>query len=507
MQTTLLPQTAPQFQLRDYQKRMIAEIYQSIRAGNKSIACIASTGSGKTILSSQIITDAISKGRKALFLVTIDCLILQTLDKLQHLPRVGVIAGKHPKTNYEDADIFVASLQTLARRSEWLDRHWDLAIWDEAHTSKWFGCAEHIKASWHLGFTATPYRLSKKQSFGEKFDDVVIAPSMAELIEHGSLVPLKYFGIKDKLDLSGISTRNGDFAEDELALVVNSGNVINNALDAREQIAPGKRTIAFAVNVAHARAIAEVANARGIKTEVVTGETTDRTSIFARLVSREIEMISSCQALSTGFDCVQAEVALLMRPTKSTALHEQQIGRVARPSPGTGKEHGIVIDTACNVARHGQPCGKVHSKETVLTPSSKRNGDAPVKECPKCFALLHLSIMKCPECGHEFEVKEKQSIEAVGEYVELYVPKFDEIVGLDGAIYKTSEPGEWLFDLRNFVDVATKRGWKKIAIAHKFANLYPELTHEQERLLTKVLGYKHGWFKHFIKMREDGDVA
>ena len=41
---------SPKFELRDYQKRVIAEIYGWYRSGKKSVMLVSATGSGKTLV-------------------------------------------------------------------------------------------------------------------------------------------------------------------------------------------------------------------------------------------------------------------------------------------------------------------------------------------------------------------------------------------------------------------------------------------------------------------------
>ena len=54
--------------LRYYQKRLVGDLYGKIRAGFKRILIFAPTGAGKTLVGSQVLSDAQSKGRKSLFL-------------------------------------------------------------------------------------------------------------------------------------------------------------------------------------------------------------------------------------------------------------------------------------------------------------------------------------------------------------------------------------------------------------------------------------------------------
>ncbi|MBL1203717.1 MAG: hypothetical protein FWK04_32780 [Nostoc sp. GBBB01] len=57
--------------LRDYQQVAIAQVYAFFRTGIKAVLLYAPTGAGKTVLAAKMIVDAVKKGRRVLFLVSI----------------------------------------------------------------------------------------------------------------------------------------------------------------------------------------------------------------------------------------------------------------------------------------------------------------------------------------------------------------------------------------------------------------------------------------------------
>jgi hypothetical protein len=61
-----------------------------------------------------------------------------------------------------------------------------------------------------IGLTATPWRLSKRESMGDIFETQVLAPTPKEMIALGYLVPIVCYGIKGA-DLKGIRTTAGDY--------------------------------------------------------------------------------------------------------------------------------------------------------------------------------------------------------------------------------------------------------------------------------------------------------
>ena len=93
-------QTNPTFELRDYQKRVIREIYGWYRRGQKSVMLVSPTGSGKTITAVHVIRDALIRGSRVLFIVHREPLIDQTVNTLTAygIPseQIGYIKAGYP---------------------------------------------------------------------------------------------------------------------------------------------------------------------------------------------------------------------------------------------------------------------------------------------------------------------------------------------------------------------------------------------------------------------------
>jgi DNA repair protein RadD len=146
---------------------------------------------------------------------------------------------------------------------------------------------------------------------------------------------------------------------------------------------------------------------------------------------------------TTGFDAPNIDMIADVHPTESTSLHVQKIGRGTRIHPSTYyngfnddtaenrraaiansvKPSCLYLDFAGNAGRHG-PLDQLIIKE----PGKGGGGEAPVKECPECFAQIHASIRTCPYCGHEFPPPE---------------PKINARAGTD-AILSTQIRPEWV---------------------------------------------------------------
>lgn len=152
---------------------------------------------------------------------------------------------------------------------------------------------------------------------------------------------------------------------------------------------------------------------------MVTGETSDaeRAEIIARFKGDfvpadlfgagkpPLKFLANVNVLTTGFDAVNTDCVVLLRPTNSAGLLIQMVGRGTRLSPQTDKQNCLVLDYGGNILRHG-PVDMIRVKE----PGAGKGGDAPAKKCPQCLALIHAAYTKCPQCGFEFPPSGKSSL-------------------------------------------------------------------------------------------------
>lgn len=173
--------------LRPYQHQVIQDVYSHIRNGIKRILVVAPTGSGKTLIASQIVAHAVSRTKRVLFIVHRDILISQTYVKLRSF---GVDCG-FIKAGWQEnrlALVQIASVQTLPRRNWWHEFSADVILLDECHILGWSSVTQQMMREVYpsviyIGLTATPFRLSRRESMGDVFDALVNAPTPRELIE------------------------------------------------------------------------------------------------------------------------------------------------------------------------------------------------------------------------------------------------------------------------------------------------------------------------------------
>jgi superfamily II DNA or RNA helicase len=171
--------------------------------------------------------------------------------------------------------------------------------------------------------------------------------------------------------------------------------------------------------VAHAEAVARLFISAGIPAASIDGSMTSeqRRDLLQALGTGRIKVLTSCALIGEGVDVPSVGGCILLRPTASTSLHLQMIGRCLRPSPG--KAAAVVLDHAGNTLRLGH---HLEPREWTLDGLAKRDRDkAPsVKVCPVCFATSMSAAQVCRECGHVFAPQETRELKVVeGELVEM----------------------------------------------------------------------------------------
>ena len=246
-----------------------------------------------------------------------------------------------------------------------------------------------------LGCTATPERLDG-QGLGEMFDALVIGPTVSDLIADGWLSSFTVFAPAKMVNLKGIRSFGGDYALGDLAARMNTDTLLTDVVTEYRKHLDGKTAIAFCVTIEHSLATARFFCNAGIRAEHIDGDTPrrERRDILARLETGETSIVTNCSLISEGLDIASVGGAILLRPTKSLTVFLQQIGRALRPAPG--KDRAVILDHSGNVFRHGLP-DLEHAWSLEGRP--KQKGDALVKRCPECGALISLAARECPECG------------------------------------------------------------------------------------------------------------
>jgi len=439
--------------LRDYQESAVQAVRDSFRAGHRRTLLVSPTGSGKTVIFSYIAAGMARNNKRILIVAHRRELLKQISNALK---KVGVahavMAGGY--RGVPMADVVVASAFTIVKRMKGM-KPFDLIIGDEAHhftpDSSWGKVVAGFPGARVLGVTATPERLDGK-GLGQMFDDMVMGPTVAELTAQGFLSHAVVYAPSSP-DLGGVGTRMGDYVQKQLEEAMDRTVITGSAVKHYGKYAPGKKAIAFCVSVKHAKDVAQEFREAGYTASHIDGgmEDGERDGVLKAFEEGRVQVLTSCDLVSEGFDLPAVEVAILLRPTKSLALYLQQCGRAIRMHPE--KELTVILDHAGNTARHGFiDDDREWSLADGFVASRGEKGEKAqtVRTCTSCFAM-HKPSPTCPVCGHVYPVKPRTVKQVDGDLV---------MMARDGEEAVTTPEGMLQNKYRVLTSVARKRGYK-----------------------------------------------
>ncbi|MFC1535069.1 DEAD/DEAH box helicase [Thermodesulfobacteriota bacterium] len=343
--------------LRDYQIKCLTSITDRYKAGiRRQLTCLP-TGSGKTIIFAEF--PRFFKMKKQMLVLAHRAELLdQACDKItQANPDLRVEIDQAGRTADPDSHVVVASVPTLGRAgSKRLQRlapeRFFLIVVDEAHHStaktykrvlEHFGVFDPETPKLLVGFTATPKR-GDGVGLNEVFEEIVFSRSLPEMISAGFLSPVAGYRVETEVDLSRVKTRMGDFVTSQLSLAVNIQQRNDIIVEVYQSHLKDKQTLCFCVDVAHAYSVAAAFKEEGIRAAAISGDMdrTDRAKILNDFSTGRIQVLANCMVLTEGYDEPSVEGIILARPTKSSLLYTQMIGRGTRLHPG--KENVTIVD-------------------------------------------------------------------------------------------------------------------------------------------------------------------
>lgn len=419
-------------QLRPYQQAAVDAVYDHLRHHDDNPVVVLPTAAGKTPLLATVCRDAVQVwyGR-VLVLAHVKELLQQSVDKLKlvcpDLP-VGVYSAGLKRRDTRHA-VIVAGIQSIYQRAAELGP-FDLVIVDECHLIPTDGegmyrrflddmrsLNSHVRV---IGLTATPFRLDAGAICRDDhfLNSVCYEVSVKELIRDGFLCPLVSKAGIVEADTSGLHVRGGEFVASEIEDVMDHDALVEAACAEIVELTRDRQSVLiFAAGVAHGQHICGVLREKhGVECGFVCGETptADRDELLARfrgnppdgLFERKpLKYLCNVNVLTTGFDAPNVDCVVLLRPTMSTGLYYQMVGRGFRLHPG--KRNCLILDYGGNVLRHG-PVDLLRLKDG----KTAGEGEPPIKKCPECRALIAIAYAVCPECEYEFPPPEKQKHEA-----------------------------------------------------------------------------------------------
>ena len=316
------------------QKKALKELNRYRAIGVNRALTIASAGSGKTYLAA---FDALNfNPKRLLYIVHEGSILKKSLETFQEVFGNTVTYGIFSGTSKEsDADFVFATNITMCNSLDLFPKNeFDYIIIDECHhatAETYKKIIGYFEPEFLLGLTATPERLDNQDVF-EMFDhNVPYELRLKDAIANDLVVPFKYYGIRDKLVDYGLTGKE----ERKLIAQMSDENHCSFIAEQIEQHRPqGKlKALAFCRNVTHARMMCE-ALGETYKTAYLTGrnDVGERIRAYNDLQadSSDLEILFTVDILNEGVDIPGVNMVLFLRPTESTTIFIQQLGRGLR---------------------------------------------------------------------------------------------------------------------------------------------------------------------------------
>ncbi|TPX67499.1 hypothetical protein SpCBS45565_g03768 [Spizellomyces sp. 'palustris'] len=357
--------------LRPYQIDCIEKSLDMLEKGTKRQACayVASlpVGSGKTTIFAHLVPRIPApnpKATKTLLLAHRTELIQQAKDTLKASnPQLKVDLDEARHTADMDSDVIIASVATLGRsetnggKSKRLLRYdpslFKAIIIDEVCPR--FYCVLtrmliELPGSWPFG----KQRLTMPRHVHiNGYSSILVLISRRRTYLCGDaqqlLCDMKVESVSTDTSLDGIATSYGDFVVNQLAEKVD--NPARNNLVVRQYInvrdnEDRRSTLVFASNVQHVKNLERLFQESGIHANGVHGGTPafERRSLMQQFKAQKFPVLINCGIVTEGVDIPAIDCVILARPTQSSVLLQQMLGRGLRTYPG--KTHCLVIDMA-----------------------------------------------------------------------------------------------------------------------------------------------------------------
>ena len=442
----------------------------------QAVLYVGVTGSGKTAIAEALTARETARGGRVTFLADRQELVRQAHDRIGGAVLMGSYRPTPDVTRPENPGVTIASVATLARRTEAPDA--TLVFADEAHlyaAASFRRVLDAYRSSGAriVGLTATPARLDG-QGLGLLFDTVVQGPSAEWLIANDYLVPVVHKAPTGAW-WDAVRLQGGDFDTQGLE---QAGSAVLKDIAARWAALGGilRPTLVFASTKQHAAKLADEFSRllflHGLPpAEVITDDTpaSVRRSVRDRLQSGALWVAVTVGVLGTGFDAPAVSCIVMARPTLSWALYLQQGGRGLRTWPG--KQNLLLIDCAGNSLRHGY-LTKPFAVDLDGINRKHRRATAGLTTCRKCWRVYEWTLAACPECGAaKPRGAERKVREVDGQLVELTAAQ---------QWAERAAAGDQVRKLAKWIREGEERGWKPAAPMARFKGMFSRWPKREE---------------------------
>ena len=341
----------------NYMQKNALESLDNLRKNNKDKALlISATGTGKTYLAAFDVKAVNPK--RMLFVVHRRSIAIKAMETFKTIIKdksMGLFSGDNRDI---DCDYIFATIQTIYKpenRQLFSKEEFNYIIIDEVHkagANSYQELVNYFKPQFLLGMSATPERTDDFDIY-KMFDyNIAYEIRLQQAMKYDLLCPFHYYGITDiTIDdqpINDMSDFNLLVDEKRVDYVINkindygySGNHVHGLI--------------FVSRKEEACKLSEMFNQRGFHTCALTGEASEkqRQEAMDSLESNEegsLDYIFTVDIFNEGIDIPKVNQVVMLRPTQSSIIFIQQLGRGLRKNEE--KDYVVVIDFIGNYEKN-----------------------------------------------------------------------------------------------------------------------------------------------------------
>jgi superfamily II DNA or RNA helicase/HKD family nuclease len=350
-----------ELQPKTYQQDMLEQLTNERLHGRWRNLVIAATGTGKTVVAAfdyRRTCDQEGHRPRLLFVAHRREILEQAIRTYREVLRDGsfgqLLTGQHDPDGYDYLFATIDSLTTRRLVEHLGADYWHTVVIDECHRiagDRFSALVNAVKPKLLLGLTATPER-TDGQPITPYFDcrpdgSPAVELRLWDALELQLLAPFEYYACDDETDFSSVPWNKVGEQNAIAELISNNDVRARTVLREWHRLNPNlrnSRSIVFCVSVAHAHFMAAYFQRADLSVAVVYGETppAERTQALRDLASGKLCALITIDLFNEGVDLPMVDTLLMLRPTQSSLLFQQQLGRGLRLHPG--KESCLVLD-------------------------------------------------------------------------------------------------------------------------------------------------------------------
>lgn len=341
----------------NYMQKNALESLDNLRNNNKDKALlISATGTGKTYLAAFDVKAVHPK--RMLFVVHRRSIALKAMETFKTIIKdksMGLFSGDKKEIN---CDYVFSTIQTIYKpenRQLFSKKEFDYIIIDEVHkagANSYQELVNYFKPKFLLGMSATPERTDDFDIY-KMFDyNIAYEIRLQQAMEYDLLCPFHYYGITDMTIDDHVIDDKSDFN-----LLVDEKRVDYVIDKINDYGYSGDRVhgLIFVSRKEEAHRLSEMFNQRGFNTCALTGEATEkqRQEAMDSLESNEdgsLDYIFTVDIFNEGIDIPKVNQVVMLRPTQSSIIFIQQLGRGLRKN--NEKDYVVVIDFIGNYEKN-----------------------------------------------------------------------------------------------------------------------------------------------------------